>query len=1573
MERQPALISPVRGMDHGVRSGVVGQGLLARELNTCYSRRASARRPFRTRFNHTAVGAPGFQLRRNAYIPYHPALCGYEASKLVTNVYTWEFTFRWDFDIPGSGIKRFPILFQSSRAAEVADYTGTTKNRITDSPFVLNLYRDGSDDMFFELFIVTSTGTQRRLVVPAKRNLRQHVSVKYDSATDCKLRVDDDGTGSEAEASVGSAPGLMQDLRMKWNLRGPVEGIGGNKQTWDYFEFEGLRCWNEYRSDSELAAYQEQIVNPNSANLVGQWTGLRGTEDHIANEAAIDLPIFFEANYPSYYAGALGRGMAILNADRQIPSMFANMRKANPNDYLYKEYVVSRDALDDVSGAFRNAGASGDLEYGQRVRFRILSRNNLDASGTRTLLGILSGQFELYWDQSTGKFSAIDVNVPAVIITSVNPFEPGESHVVSVYRDGGSLFMHVNGVMEANSGALGTAAASLLQDAKLGLSTATTGVGGDVIIEEFTAWYGNPTTSSANLFDRVDRFKDSLEEGVYGNDIVEHIGGGFVVTAAGTTVACAKAQFTPRKGDFLVRMDKNYRRMAFCVTSVVGTNATIHPAWPATEASGEAVFAVTRALAHHRFDSPWSTESNQTICTYDSAATRLGNQRYLAQHIDDEQQVMQPLWLENGVNSISANDILRNVEAERTRRFAGHMQFTDLPCRGSLGYRKEEFEGLLAVFGRSLYWMHDGWTRNVQLDRAPNHHLLSFGQGALYGADARLYDCFESGDFTGDFEFEADIRPEIVEDKRAIFWCGSGEGARRLGFYINAGKLRCDLWYDTGGPEIRMTLETDVPVVFRGEYSRVKLFIDANNVGNSFIAVNGHEHEVTASGTGTWPTGGEVPATVAANAYGLLGMSPVAPDRDGRADGVKDFVGYCAQVKVADAAGSSVNQAIEAHLDSTDASCLLTMAEGSGWVLANEGTGANAINGHPGWAEIRGDLPECAGNDLWSMAQYRGKAFGTCVGGRGFVAEWTGDFENDAFGWDTSKSGITAPKHKPRVELTGTTVGCNFTGDGDYLFCYVYRAKDGTRSNPSQFVMMTQPAHPETVFLDDIAGSEDPRVDSIEVYGSTTNGGEPRLVKSIPNGAAGVELNYVDATALGGEGVSLDNNVPPASRYVAFLLDRAYYGYLPGAPGAVWVSQANKEQSMGVDVFQADGKRWSEVTALRAHRGALMIHTSGGDIFRLVPGGGSLDTFNKTVANSGGAARSQQSILAIDGLDVWPGLESILGYDGSRTIPIGQSVEMDLSGDGAWGGNQIDEYSHLNCSAWDRRRQIGFMFYRPFGGSGKTGKAVILSRRPGSEQPLLSLADMGDVSYAVAYEDSFARPQLGVFDSWGYFWRLDDPTAWTDDAIDLDGLGAADEAGSARALTGDVGVDDMVPHLAGDGMRGYPVLLIDRNSDGKPTSWRHDRLLRTPASTTPLAAEWEGGVSATEDEWRLGHFEQSWELAWTPRGFYMLPKKGGHMDWIFSPVAGEEALLKFYAASGGIGDRAMVTRISEASATSKYVSLEDGFLDGVDLGADGRGRAWIASFTYLGSKPLELYEAGMIWVPEGAMLGGSNA
>lgn len=1511
------------------------------------------RRPFRRKLNHTAVGVSGIRLRREAVIPWSLQSAFTDADFAATERdQTLEFTFRAPSTagFPAVGDHRVPVAFLGSRVAESLGYgggPGYVRSRTVDAPITLNLARLAGD-WFWELYGHPGTF---RVAVKAAPFIRQHLAIVIDKAGNTmSIRNSNDGEGNEVTASMGLS---VNATRQCWRFRGPAEKANTPLDP-PHFELECIRLWHTARSAAEIQANRDYALPGDTPGLTGQWTGDSGTRDYLLNEAGPEMPMFFTADYPSYYDGSFASGVEIANVDRGTPSRYVLQNNdAALRDSMKAALDTTYDSLRSTSGGafFQNA-----LQYGMSIKVRMLETNLGTTTGE--FRGIHTGQFEIAVEPTTGKVFAFDPQHPASIADSnATTIGPDESHVISVVRDQTSLALYIDGVLVQTVAGLGIITNSAFQTNKYGTAVSWSAIPGSIIVEELVHWYGKPDTAGGvNLvtaFPDMD-YPDDIERRISGG-LIEFYGS-YLFTNGSPTVDAGGSGFTPRVGDFLIDLSSTERRVAYRVAATVGTTLTLASNYMGQ--SGTVAAAVTRCLFASKFDNAWSTESNKTPSK--TISGRTGNQNFLPNVIDDDMKVMRPLWLLNGVTGVTA--LTASSHLERTTRFAGKVKRDVMPAAGSSRYQKEgDIDAKMVVWGTTLYWVTNGWTiRNNGRAGAGKYGLLNLDDGYLYPSNGSMFRVFDGG-ITSVFSYTVDLEPGTIQGKRALLIKGALVDNRQLWIYLEDGKLTAKLFYDNG-TEQSVVLQTKRPVVSVNEKSRVDVQIDADNIGNSFLAVDQIKYETTT--TGTWPAGGDTFNAVPDTDEAVLGVNGSYPDMEALDEGMKSFVGYVYQMRASAGEEITLNEGLDGVgvlADSANTDLLLLLEEGEGWSMDNSGSAAiakAAINGASGNVPVMEDLAHGDEKNPYSLDQFRATLYGTNGKGRQFYAKWTGDFVTNPNGWESGFSGILAPQHFPRVRETATA-GTNLSA-GSFLVAYSYLdSTTGMRSNPSPIIPLTLSGNFK-IEIEDLQASEDPRVDGIEVWMTQSGGSYIGRVALTGNEAQAVVLDYAADFIRSGDELSFRNGIPPLAKKIKFINGRAHWAGIEGSEGVHTFSEFDYEESWNaLNQKQVDSSRWSPIVGFGGQRGAIHIYTRD-SISRVIDGGGDITTFQYGVVVSGVGAIDQFSILSVDGMEMFMSRDGLFAFNGASTQFIGEPSTRDLIGvPGIDRG--ADPRSVPMWAVWDSRRHLGMWFHRGLADAHPSGTAVCMSRRV-NDNPGWSDLDFYDVSAAAAIEGIDGIPGIILADSMGYVWLLEDPTSDTDNCLDLDGLGAFQEDESARALKGTWATTAIEGHLAGDGARGFVYMGYTEDAEGVITGYGLNRLLRTPPSAVLVQADVEQTLQVWS-KWTLGGFPQIYESGWGPYPAIEMNKTSERFDAAFSPLAGEEALLTFEGVQGN-NLRGMENELT-ANASRLMVGLDYGFLEGIPLREQAMFRALRYSFQYFGAQNFDVQEIVVRWHPEG--------
>lgn len=1515
------------------------------------------RRPFRRKLNHTAAGVSGIRLRREAMIPWSLQSAFTDADFSATERdQTLEFTFRAPSTagFPSTGDHRVPVAFLGSRVAEGLGYAGGpgyARLRTVDAPITLNLARLNGD-WFWELYGHPGTF---RVAVTAAPFIRQHVAIVLDkTANTMSIRNSNDGEGNEVTASMGYS---VNATRQCWRFRGPAEKANTPLDP-PYFELECIRLWHTARTASEIQDNRDHALPGDTEGLTGQWTGDSATRDYLVNEAGPEMPMFFTADYPSYYDGSFAPGVEIANPDLSIPSRYVlQFNDASLNDAMKSALDTTYDSLKSTSGGafFQNA-----LEYGMSIKVRMLETNL--TTTTAEYRGIHTGQFEIAVEPTTGKVFAFDPHQPASIANSgATRIGPDASHVISVVRDKSSLALYIDGVLVNTVAGLSITSNSAFQNNKYGTAVSWSAIPGSIIVEELVHWYGKPDTGlGVNL---VTAFPDMN----YPDDIDRRISGGLIeffgsytFTNGSVTASANGAGFTPRVGDFLIDLSGGDRRVAYRVSGVAGTTITLATAF--TGPTGTVAAAVTRCLFASKFDRSWSTESNKTPTK--TITGRTGNQNFLPNVIDDDMGVMRPLWLANGVTGVTS--LTASSHLERTTKFAGLVKRDVMPAAGASRYQKEgDLDAKMVVWGTTLYWVTNGWTiRNNGRAGAGKYGLLNLDDGYLYPSNGSMFRVFDSG-ASSVFAFTIDLEPGTIEGKRALLIKGATANNRQLWLYIEDGKLTAKVFYDNG-TEQSAVLQTERPLVSANEKYRVDFYIDFDSAGNSYMAVDQVKHDTIR--TGTWPTGGDTVNAVPDTDEAILGVNGSYPDLEAMGEGMKSFVGYVYQVRASTAEEITLNEGLDGGgvlQDSANTDLLLLMEEGEGWSMDNSATAAiakAAINGGTGMVPVMEDLAHGDDEAPYSLDQFRATLYGTNGKGRQFYAKWTGDFVHNPNGWESGFSGILPPVHFPRVRETA--VASSEVSAGDFLVAYSYiDSTTGMRSNPSPIIPLTLSGSFK-IEIEDLQASEDPRVDGIEVWMTQANGTYIGRVAVVGNEAQAVILDYAADFIRSGDELTFRNGIPPLANKIKFINGRAHWAGIEGAEGVHTFSEFDFEESWdALNQKQVDSSRWSPIVGFGGQRNAIHIYTRD-TIFRVLDGGGDITTFQYGVVVSGVGAIDQFTILSVDGMEMFMSRDGLFAFNGAGTQFIGEPSSRDLIGvPGIDRG--ADPRSAPMWAVWDSRRHLGLWFHRGLEDSFPSGTAVCMSRRV-NDSPGWSDLDFYDVSAAAAIEGIDGIPGIILADSMGYVWLLEDPVADTDNCLDLDGLGASLEDESVRSLVGEWGVTAIAGHLAGDGARGFVYMGYSEDADGVITGYGLNRLLRTPPSAVLVQADVEQTLQSWS-KWVLGGFPQILESGWGPYPSIEMNKQVEYLDAAFAPLPDEKALIVYEGVQGN-GLRGMQNEVT-SDAARKTLDLDYGFLEGIPLREESMFRVMRYSFQYFGTQNFDVQEIVVRWRPEGGSRG----
>lgn len=1565
-ETQSWRIAPPKGAIDSMKPYLVPPGYLREARNVVLDRRTMRRRPHLRKLNHTAAGASGIRLRREAVIPWsrHVSFQDADFTPAAQDL-SLEFWFRTPTDagFPDTGDHRVPVAYQGSRASLAAGYAGGpayTKVRTIDGPFTLNLARL-SGEWLWELY--THPGFNR-ISVKASPYIRQHVSVTIDATSgDIILRNSDDGEGNEVTATM--AAGLATG-RQHWRFSGPAEKADTPENP-PYFELECIRIWHAVRTPAEIQDNRDHALPGDTPGLIGQWTGDKGTRDHLLNEAGVDLPMFFTADYPSHYAGAYGSGLEIAAADVNIPARYA--MQYNVEDLL--DGMTESLATTYLSlGIFPTAIAGtafdqNELQYAVGMKVKMLETNLNDFSAVE-VRGICTGQFDIFVNSVTGVVSVEDAsNIGKIVTSGLVTIGPGESHVIAAERDKGSLMLYIDGVQVGIDGTLVIADASFTTN-KYGIAAVANSVPGSILVEKLYQWYGKPTNAAGqNLLTKYPTldFPDNIDARVTG-DLIENIGG-YSLTNGSVSGNATGAGAVPRIGDFLIDLTASDRRVAYRVDSVAANTFTLATAY--TGATGSVAMAMTRCLFKSEFDVPWSTESNRTETKF--IGGRTGNQNFLPNVIDDEIAVLRPLWLSNGVTG--ALNLDESSHLERTTKFAGLVKRDIMPSGGAKDYRKSgEIDARVAVWGTTLYWQSNGWfVRNNEHYGSGKYAILNLDRGYMYAASGSMFRVFDAG-VASTFSFTADIEPGRIDGKRVLLIKGRKVDSRQLWLYLDDGKITAKIFYDNGA-EANVVMQTDHAVVQPNEKYRIDVYINLASSAVSYIAVD--REKVSISLTGFWVGGGDTINAVPTAAQSLFGINLKESDVGAFDDGMQSFVGYVYQVRVSGSDDSVLNMGMDdaGALESTaDADLLMYLEEGEGWTLANDGQSSatgSIVNAATGLVPILEDIPHGDGENPYSLDLFRSTLYGTNGQGRQIYARWNGDFTRYPTGWETGFSGILPPKHFPRVTATKATLASGNTA-GTYLVAYSYiDTSTGMRSNPSPIVKITLPTA-DVILFEDLQASADPRVDGIEFWMTQAGGDYMGKVALTGNEVNSAELDYTPASIRSSDPLVLTNDIPPVAKLIKFINGRAFWAGVEGSDGVLTFAQADYEESWDpLNQKQVDSSRWSPIVGIGGQRGAVHVYTRD-SIFRAIDGGGDILTFQFGLVVSGVGAVDQHTLLEIDGNELFMSRDGLFAFNGAATQMIGAASEG--AAIGIPGINRgADPRSVPMWAVWDPRRHVAMWFYRDLDDPHPTGTAICMSRRI-NDNAAWSTLDFYDVSAATEFESIDGIPGIMLLDSMGYAWELVDPL--TDDqlCLDLDGLGATIEDGTARTLVGSWGTDSMLGHVAGDGGRGFVFMTYTVDAAGVVTGYGMNRLLRTPAAAILVADDAEQALGAW-DKWVLGGFVQNMESSWGPYPAIEMAKEATLFDMGYSPLAGEEATIVFEGVSSVAG-RSMDHAMS-ASASRVSVSLDKGYLEGIPLRLESRFRTFRYAVQYFGTQNFDVAEVVLRWNPEGGARGPGGA
>lgn len=1574
--------TPLRGLAKVGKSHVTPPGYLDEAENVVFTRGSGRRRPHRRKLNHTAVGCSGFKLFRDAVIPYAPA--NRIDSSAPNSGFTWEFWHQSDYELPATGDVRVPHLFLSPESAFTAGYgagPGYAKVSNADSPFVLNVARLGGTYVW-ELYAYSWTGVAYRLTVPYKARARQHVAVVWTGATGVVLRVKYDGVTTEQTATA--AFGVTERLNLTkqpWCMRGPAD-LAATPETPPHFKVECLRLWAGARSLSEIQANRDKALTSYTSGLIGQWTGDNGSYDHLVNEIGQPMPILFTASFPSKNLG----GIEIANRDRLVPARYAfhyNRRSAAAADYVQDVYTDALAhnyvTLGNGAGNVFDTAAAGGNNYAVQIAFRFLGNDeHVGAAGLRAHHGIMTGQFGIMYDPVNAILKCYDADSPALIAASApaTTLWPGERYVVTVKRLGVNLYLFLNGVQVGTVAGLSALAGSLkfnyygYDDLAATLSSV-----GNIVIEEIAWFYGQPNDKTGTfdipvLYPHM-HYTDDVGKGKFGQYITD-IGVMSAALGSPTVNNTLQPGLTVRIGDFLVDLSlRGSRRRIYRVTNVVGTTITLDQNY--SYESGSVRFAVTRCLYHCNFaEQTWDTESNNTSNETNPVGPRYGRMAYLPNVIDDRMKVLRPLWLANGVNADGAvaNNLRSSSHLERLQRFAGKVRRDFYPCSGLARYTKEDdVEAAVGVWGTSLYWLCDRWGRKIHEGRNPGTTALIGLEGDfLYPASGNLFTAFATG--TGSNFFACfDIEPWTIQGKRILLNWGDTDATSRIRLSIEDGFPTMKVYYNAGTVA---TMTSATRLVRKNELIRLSFYCDFDSAANSYIAIDGDQ--INNPAPGAWPGGGSAINTPAAGSQSLLGLSQTVRNPDAEAAGYKSFIGRCYQILLSPQEEFTTDNGMESPGAfsgySANAECVLLLDEGSGWKLTNAqpagATSGFAINGARHAVPILEDLPYADENHPYCLDLFRATIYGTNGNGRQFYARWTGDFDNGGNGWDGGLSGIKAPRALPRVVESGTASTEGLTA-GVYQVAYCYlQSSTGLRSNPSKIITLTM-GGANKIRIQDIAASEDPRVDQVEIYITPPDQSFTGLATTIPNGTHAIDLDVDPVDVRIARELSLHYGVPPKARLIKHVLGRAYWGGIGENAGALAFSEfAQQEAWYAPNIMQVDSGNWSPITGISGQRGAVHAYTRD-SIYRVIPGGGDVSTFGKALAVNGTGCVSHFSIVEVGGVEVFESRDGIMAFDGNQVVPFGARVMAESIGLPTQ-MRGLDPYFRRAYGVWDQREQMGLWFYRRIeDGSGITGRAFCMSRAPQMD-PSWSTMNFYDVSSAAMVVNAVSGlPQTILADSMGYAWFLESPTSESGPALDLDGMGATKEDGSARTLVGTWGVTQLAAHLAGDGARGFVILTYSMDAGGNISSYGLNRLLQTPAAAAFAAGDLELTAGAW-GFWVLGGYRMALRSGWAPTFGYEMPKQALWLDVANTPQAAESLDLAYYGTDQK--RNVMPSEFSGGSVQTKRqrMALDAGTVENA-MPEDKTWRAMRWELAHFGTKPVELHEVVLRWQPEGGAHG----
>lgn len=1575
----PARFPPHAGMARVGAPHLTPEGFLDLAENVALHRRSKKRRPHKRRINHTAVGVPGFKLFRDAVIPYNRS--NHFDSSAPQGDFHWEFWHFCDWTASGSSDYRIPHLFLSDEAAFVAGYgagPGYAKVQYDVAPFVLNVARLSSA-YYWELYIYSAPTGSQRITVPYKPGVRQHVSIDWDADVGCTLRVKYEGDSAEQTATAALTGERVNLTYLPWMMRGPATTAATPLDP-PHFRVECLRLWSASRSAATIQAERDTAFHSPQTNLVAQWTGRGARGEAIDNDLGATLPIFFTGGFPSKALGAL----EIANRDLSSPAKQAihwNVTSAASVDYVNDVHTSALadnyKALGNTAGGAFVAAASGGLKYAVACKFRLLGHNTYVPAGappgTLQEHGIFYGQFGISYDPLNLRIRAYDADAPAVIAQYTLPATPlpMESHVVGVERDGNTLYLYWDGALVNTAVGVGTGAGSLkVNYYGLGTTTASITAGvGNVLIEELAWFYGTPSNAaSTHLITAFPRmgYLDRFKERTSGNDLIDR----FItctVTNGSATVVNNLGGASPRVGDFLIDTRPYTRARIYRVTAIAGTNITINQNYQG--ASGTTAFAISRCLYYARFaDQSWNIIDFTDTSTTNIGGGRFGKHPYLPNAIDDDFTVLRPLWLANGVNAPSASTI--NLESsahrERATRAAGFVRSNRFPCAGLARYRKGEDNFLLGLWGSTLYWLDERW-RTIRLtgqDSRLDTAIACLNEDFWYPSTGRMTTPFQTGTGSNYF-WTADIEPRTTRGKRVLLNWSTSDADGRLRLYIEDGRPAARVFYNAGS---YATLQADSPVILKNQRQRIAFYLDFDNSGNSYIAVDGVK--VSATVSGTWPGGGSTINNPPDSSQALFGINRLVADNAAIASGFKSFVGIVHQVlastieEYAFHRGMPSPQAFTGY--SASAELVLLLNAGKGWLLESaqsaNSTTTGIINGSRTAVPILEDVTYGDDDDPYSMDLVRGILYGTNGKGRHIFAEWLEDFDSYEHGWRTGFSGITPPHNLMRVTDSGSA-SSNITA-GTYLIAAAFRqSSTGLQSNPSTVITYSH-GGANSILVEDIPKSEDPRCDVVDVYMTQADGSFVGRVVTLPNGSTSCLLDYAPATIRAGEELSYRFALPPAARIVKFINGRTFWGGLSTAPGALaFNSDDFQEAWYGLNLLQGDGAGWSPIVGIGGQRGVVHAYTEDA-IIRIQDGGGDIATFAKATGVAGAGAIGHHGILPLGGLEIFLSQDGIYAYDGNAAQPFGLEIEGDSTGIPAL-LEGFDPEQRALWSVWHPRSHYALWFFRRRGDADPAGTALMMSRRPGDSHAW-SLLDFYDVSAAATFDSHDGIPAVALADGMGYAAVLEEPESANNLSLDLDGLDAEQESGAARTLEGVWGTTQVAGPLAGDGARGLVLLALNRDATtGIVTSYTYDRLLKTPAAATFAAGDLEN-ASAGYTHWVLGGFRQAVRTGWIPGLLSELPKILHSLGFGCSALSGQDLELAFATCDGP--RIASLPSWDSLTLARELIPMDWGFRD-YQFQESHHGRAIRLELAYYGSKAAEIHEISVLWRLEGGEQG----